>query len=65
MEGIAFKPASVLMNATAQKTTYIEERTAQKTKLYDMYSRLFRWASDHDQIEVDGLWHRDESRIFR
>jgi predicted helicase len=28
------------------KETYIEESTAQKTKLYDMYSRFFRWASD-------------------
>jgi len=28
------------------KDTYIAESTAQKTKLYDMYSRFFRWASD-------------------
>lgn len=28
------------------KTTYIAESTAQKTKLYDMYARFFRWASD-------------------
>lgn len=28
------------------KETYIHESTAQKTKLYDMYSRFFRWASD-------------------
>jgi predicted helicase len=28
------------------KETYIKESTAQKTKLYDMYSRFFRWASD-------------------
>ncbi|MGL4377727.1 MAG: type ISP restriction/modification enzyme [Microcoleaceae cyanobacterium] len=28
------------------KATYIKESTAQKTKLYDMYSRFFRWASD-------------------
>lgn len=28
------------------KATYIAESTAQKTKLYDMYSRFFRWASD-------------------
>ncbi|HNV60253.1 MAG TPA: DNA methyltransferase, partial [Rhodoferax sp.] len=26
--------------------TYIAESTAQKTKLYDMYARFFRWASD-------------------
>ena len=28
------------------KETYIAESTAQKTKLYDMYARFFRWASD-------------------
>ena len=28
------------------KDTYIEHSTAQKTKLYDMYSRFYRWASD-------------------
>ena len=28
------------------KATYIKESTAQKTKLYDMYSRFLRWASD-------------------
>ncbi|OQX10720.1 MAG: DNA methyltransferase, partial [Desulfobacteraceae bacterium IS3] len=28
------------------KATYIRESTAQKTKLYDMYSRFFRWATD-------------------
>lgn len=28
------------------KETYIFHSTAQKTKLYDMYSRFFRWASD-------------------
>ncbi|MHB1144049.1 MAG: type ISP restriction/modification enzyme [Thiobacillus sp.] len=28
------------------KHTYIFESTAQKTKLYDMYARFFRWASD-------------------
>jgi predicted helicase len=35
------------------KATYIRESTAQKTKLYDMYSRFFRWASD--RIEDDGI----------
>ena len=25
------------------KATYIKESTAQKTKLYDMYARFFRW----------------------
>ena len=28
------------------KETYIKASTAQKTKLYDMYARFFRWASD-------------------
>jgi predicted helicase len=28
------------------KKTYIDRSTAQKTKLYDMYVRFFRWASD-------------------
>lgn len=28
------------------KDTYIDASTAQKTKLYDMYARFFRWASD-------------------
>ncbi|MFM6606360.1 MAG: type ISP restriction/modification enzyme, partial [Dolichospermum sp.] len=27
------------------KATYVKESTAQKTKLYDMYSRFFRWAT--------------------
>jgi len=28
------------------RATYIKESTAQKTKLYDMYARFFRWATD-------------------
>jgi predicted helicase len=28
------------------KETYVKESTAQKTKVYDMYSRFYRWASD-------------------
>ncbi len=28
------------------KDTFIKESTAQKTKVYDMYSRFFRWAMD-------------------
>ncbi|MCK5717355.1 MAG: N-6 DNA methylase, partial [Thiomargarita sp.] len=30
----------------AIKRTYIEHSTAQKTKVYDMYARFFRWASN-------------------
>jgi predicted helicase len=28
------------------KATYVKESTAQKTKVYDMYARFFRWATD-------------------
>ena len=35
------------------KDTYIGESTAQKTKLYDMYARFFRWASD--RLKDDGM----------
>jgi predicted helicase len=31
---------------TAIKRTYIANSTAQKTKLYDMYARFFRWATN-------------------
>ena len=35
------------------KETYIKHSTAQKTKLYDMYARFYRWASD--RLEKNGL----------
>ena len=35
------------------KDTYISESNAQKTKLYDMYARFFRWAAD--RINADGV----------
>jgi predicted helicase len=35
------------------KETYIKASTAQKTKLYDMYARFFRWASD--RIKDEGI----------
>lgn len=35
------------------KDTYIRQSTAQKTKLYDMYSRFLRWASD--RIDKNGI----------
>ncbi len=35
------------------KATYIAESTAQKTKLYDMYSRFLRWASD--RVDKNGI----------
>lgn len=35
------------------KNTYIKASTAQKTKLYDMYARFYRWASD--RIGSEGI----------
>lgn len=37
----------------AIKRTYIANSTAQKTKLYDMYARFFRWASN--RLSEDGI----------
>ncbi len=50
------------------KDTYIRQSTAQKTKVYDMYSRFFRWASDriHDDGIVAFITNRSfiDSRTF-
>ncbi len=35
------------------KDTYIKHSTAQKTKVYDMYARFYRWASD--RLAKDGV----------
>lgn len=35
------------------KETYIKYSTAQKTKVYDMYSRFYRWASD--RLDKNGI----------
>src|SRR3546814_20206869 len=35
------------------KNSYIKASTAQKTQLYDMYSRFFRWA--YDRMHDDGV----------
>jgi predicted helicase len=35
------------------KETYIKHSTAQKTKLYDMYARFYRWASD--RLDKNGM----------
>lgn len=35
------------------KATYIKQSTAQKTKLYDMYARFLRWASD--RLDENGV----------
>jgi len=44
------------------KATYIKESTAQKTKLYDMYARFFRWASD--RLKDDGIIAFVSNRSF-
>ena len=44
------------------KRTYIAESTAQKTKLYDMYARFFRWASD--RLAADGVLAFVTNRSF-
>ena len=44
------------------KKTYIAESTAQKTKLYDMYARFFRWASD--RFDANGILAFVTNRSF-
>ena len=44
------------------KQTYIFESTAQKTKLYDMYARFFRWASD--RLDDNGILAFVTNRSF-
>ena len=44
------------------KQTYIAQSTAQKTKLYDMYARFFRWASD--RLAADGVLAFVTNRSF-
>ncbi len=44
------------------KQTYIAESTAQKTKLYDIYARFFRWASD--RLAADGVLAFVTNRSF-
>jgi predicted helicase len=44
------------------KGSYIKQSTAQKTKLYDMYSRFFRWASD--RLHDDGVLAFITNRSF-
>ena len=52
----------------AIKSSYIRQSTAQKTKVYDMYARFFRWASDrmHDDGVLAFITNRSfvESRTF-
>ena len=44
------------------KATYIQASTAQKTKLYDMYARFFRWASD--RVDENGIVAFISNRSF-
>lgn len=44
------------------KDTYIAESTAQKTKLYDMYARFFRWSSD--RLAANGVLALITNRSF-
>ncbi len=44
------------------KETYIAASTAQKTKLYDMYARFFRWASD--RVDENGIVAFVSNRSF-
>ncbi|GAB4565821.1 MAG: hypothetical protein Tsb007_37520 [Rhizobacter sp.] len=44
------------------KQTYIAESTAQKTKLYDMYARFFRWATD--RLDANGVLAFVTNRSF-
>lgn len=44
------------------KGTYIRRSTAQKTKLYDMYARFYRWASD--RLHDDGVLAMITNRSF-
>ncbi len=50
------------------KSSYIRLSTAQKTKVYDMYARFFRWASDrlHDDGVLTFVTNRSfiDSRTF-
>ena len=44
------------------KDTYIDASTAQKTKLYDMYARFFRWAAD--RLDENGVLAFITNRSF-
>ena len=44
------------------KDTFVKYSTAQKTKVYDMYSRFFRWAMD--RIEQNGIISFITNRSF-
>jgi len=47
---------------TRIKNTYIKYSSAQKTKVYDMYSRFYRWASD--RLDKNGILAFITNRSF-
>ncbi len=44
------------------KSSYVRKSTAQKTKVYDMYARFYRWASD--RLHDDGVLAMITNRSF-
>ena len=44
------------------KETYIRQSTAQKTKVYDMYARFYRWSMD--RLDQDGIIAMITNRSF-
>jgi len=44
------------------KETYVKQSTAQKTKVYDMYARFFRWATD--RLDKNGIIAMITNRSF-
>src|SRR6185437_11603213 len=44
------------------KSSYIAKSTAQKTKVYDMYARFYRWATD--RLDEDGILAFVTNRSF-
>jgi len=44
------------------KETYVKQSTAQKTKVYDMYSRFYRWATD--RLDKNGVLAFITNRSF-
>lgn len=46
------------------KETYVAQSTAQKTKVYDMYARFFRWASDRLDEKDGGIVAMITNRSF-
>ena len=45
------------------KRSFVKLSTAQKTKVYDMYARFFRWASD--RLNENGVLAFDQPQFYR